>query len=113
MTVMNVAKNARVWQKKEEEKISPVKLSRSINLSSKSLLSIKMRAVKKEKPASLVKSNKKVYGAENAVADVKEKNLKSASPKVRKVEVSKKESRSQKGTTFCLPPCQHHVQRFA
>uniref|UniRef100_A0A0E0MNZ0 Calmodulin-binding domain-containing protein n=1 Tax=Oryza punctata TaxID=4537 RepID=A0A0E0MNZ0_ORYPU len=96
MTVMNVAKNARVWQKKEEEKISPVKLSRSINLSSRSLLSIKMRAVKKEKPASPMKSNKKVYGAENDVADTKEKNLKSASPKVRKVEVNKKESRPQK-----------------
>ncbi|KAF0887685.1 hypothetical protein E2562_002379 [Oryza meyeriana var. granulata] len=98
MTVKNVVKNAHVWQKKVEERVilSPVKLFRSINLSAKSLLSIKMRAVKKEKPASPVKSNKKVYGAENSVADTKEKNLKTASPKVRRVEVNKKESHSHK-----------------
>ncbi|KAL5206616.1 hypothetical protein ABZP36_034825 [Zizania latifolia] len=95
MALKNVGKNAHVWQKKVEEKVilSPLKLSRSINMSAKSLLSIKTRAVKKEKPASPVKSNKKVYRAENDVADPKEKNLKTASPKVQKVEVNNKESR--------------------
>ncbi|KAG8049077.1 hypothetical protein GUJ93_ZPchr0009g1023 [Zizania palustris] len=101
MALKNVGKNAHVWQKKVEEKVilSPLKLSRSINMSAKSLLSIKMRAVKKEKPASPVKSNKKIYRTENDVAVPREKNLKTASPKVRKVEVNK-ESRSHKGIYF-------------
>ncbi|XP_006664672.1 uncharacterized protein LOC102716924 [Oryza brachyantha] len=95
MIVTNV-KSAHVWQKKVEEKVilSPLKLSRSINMSAKSLLSIKMRAAKKEKTAKSAppgKSNSKVYGAENAVADTKEKNLKTASPKVTKVAVNNKE----------------------
>uniref|UniRef100_A0A0D9Y0T4 Calmodulin-binding domain-containing protein n=1 Tax=Leersia perrieri TaxID=77586 RepID=A0A0D9Y0T4_9ORYZ len=98
MIVKNVVKNAHVWQKNVEEKVilSPVKLSRSINMSAKSLLNRKMRAIKKEKAASPMNSNKKVYGAETVDADTKKKNLKSASPKVRKVEVNKKEILSQK-----------------
>lgn len=101
MIAKNVAKNTQVWQKGEEKAVlSPMKLSRSINMPAKSLSSIKMRAVKKEKSDSPMNSNKKVHGAENAAADVrKEKILKMASPKVRKPEVNNKESRTRKEKT--------------
>lgn len=102
MIAKNVAKNTQVWQKGEEKAVlSPMKLSRSINMPAKSLSSIKMRAVKKEKSDSPMNINKKVHGAENAAADVrKEKILKMASPKVRKPEVNNKESRTRKGTFY-------------
>ncbi|WVZ90927.1 hypothetical protein U9M48_037179 [Paspalum notatum var. saurae] len=100
MTGNNVDKK-QVLRKKREEKVitGPVKLSHSINMSGKSISSVKLRTVRKEKIAPPIKSSKKVSGIENYNADAKDARqriLKTASPKVRKPEVNNKESGPRK-----------------
>ncbi|CAN6329565.1 unnamed protein product [Urochloa humidicola] len=98
MKEKNVLKNAQVLKKKGDEKVisGPLKLSRSVNMSGKSISSIRLRSIRKDKIASPIKSSKKVSETENSAIDAKiakEKSLKMASPKVRKPEVNNKESR--------------------
>ncbi|CAN6348190.1 unnamed protein product [Urochloa humidicola] len=98
MKEKNVLKNAQVLKKKGEEKVisGPLKLSRSVNMSGKSISSIRLRSIRKDKIAPPIKSSKKVSETENSATDAKiakEKSLKMASPKVRKPEVNNKESR--------------------
>ena len=106
MAEENVArKDSQLWQNKGEQKVtmlSPLKLSRSINMSPKSLSTIKMRAAKKATSASPMKS-KKVYGIECS-SDHKEKIVKTASPKMRKPDVNNKERQSHKGTFYLYLP---------
>ncbi|KAF8667499.1 hypothetical protein HU200_052694 [Digitaria exilis] len=104
VTEKNVAKNARVLQKKVNEKVisGPLKLSRSVNMSGKSISSLRLRSIRKDKIAPPVKSSKKVSETENSAIDAKntkEKFLKIASPKLRKAEVNNKESRPRKDST--------------
>ncbi|CAN6343484.1 unnamed protein product [Urochloa humidicola] len=94
----NVVKSAQVLKKKGDEKVisGPLKLSRSVNMSAKSISSLRLRSIRKDKIAPPVKSGKKVFETENSATDpkiAKEKSLKMASPKVRKPEVNNKESR--------------------
>ncbi|CAN6356660.1 unnamed protein product [Urochloa humidicola] len=94
----NVVKSAQVLKKKGDEKVisGPLKLSRSVNMSAKSISSLRLRSIRKDKIAPPVKSGKKVSETENSATDpkiAKEKSLKMASPKVRKPEVNNKESR--------------------
>ncbi|EES17258.2 uncharacterized protein LOC8074268 isoform X2 [Sorghum bicolor] len=96
MTGNNVGKNPQILPKKREEKvkIGPLKLSRSLNLSGKSLSGVKLRTVRKEKIAPPINSSKKVSGTENSSTDAKEAKqriLKTASPKLRKLETNNKE----------------------
>jgi hypothetical protein len=102
MAEENVArKDSLLGQKKGEEKVtilSPLKLSRSINMSAKSLLSPRIRAAKKATSASPMKS-KKVYGIESSSVH-KEKIVKTTSPKIRKPDVNNKERKSHKGTFY-------------
>lgn len=96
MTGNNVGKNAQILPKKREDKVKtgPLKLSRSINMSGKSLSGVKLRTVRKEKIAPPINSSKKVSGTENSSTDAKEAKqriLKTASPKVRKLETNNKE----------------------
>ncbi|PAN21543.1 hypothetical protein PAHAL_3G474400 [Panicum hallii] len=100
MTEKNVVKNAQVWQKKGDEKVvpGPLKLSRSVNMSGKSISSprLRLRSIRKDKIAPPIKSTEKVSETENSATDAKntmEKFLKMASPKVRKPEVKSKETR--------------------
>jgi len=67
MTGNNVGKNDQILPKKRENKVKtgPLKLSRSINMSSKFLSSVKLRTVRKEKIAPPINSSKKVSGTEN------------------------------------------------
>ncbi|KAM0863974.1 hypothetical protein ACQ4PT_044231 [Festuca glaucescens] len=98
MAEENVArKDSLLGQKKGEEKVtilSPLKLSRSINISAKSLLSPRIRGAKKATSACPMKS-KKVYGIESSSVH-KEKIVKTASPKIRKPDVNNKERKSHK-----------------
>ncbi|KAM0881239.1 hypothetical protein ACQ4PT_033077 [Festuca glaucescens] len=98
MAEENVArKDSLLGQKKGEEKVTiltPLKLSRSINMSAKSLLSPRIRGAKKATSASPMKS-KKVYGIESSSVH-KEKIVKTASPKIRKPDVNNKERKSHK-----------------
>lgn len=93
MTQENVArKDSQLEKKKGEEKVtivSPLKLSRSISMSAKSLSSPRMRVAKKETSVSPMKS-KKVYGIESS-SDRKGKMVKTASPRIRKPDVNNKE----------------------
>jgi hypothetical protein len=102
MAEENVArKDSLLGQKKGEEKVtilSPLKLSRSINMSAKSLLSPRIRAAKKATSASPMKS-KKVYGIESSSVH-KEKIVKTTSPKIGKPDVNNKERKSHKGTFY-------------
>nr|AGT16410.1 hypothetical protein SHCRBa_162_H04_R_10 [Saccharum hybrid cultivar R570] len=96
MTGNNVGKNAQILPKKREDKVKtgPLKLSRSINMSGKSLSGVKLRTVRKEKIAPPINSSKKVSGTENSSTEAKEakqRMLKTASPKVRKLETNNKE----------------------
>jgi hypothetical protein len=108
MTEKNVVKNAQVWQKKGDEKVvpGPLKLSRSVNMSGKSISSprLRLRSIRKDKIAPPIKSTEKVSETENSATDAKntmEKFLKMASPKVRKPEVKSKETRPpRKGTYY-------------
>ncbi|NP_001168396.1 uncharacterized protein LOC100382165 [Zea mays] len=77
-----VGNNAQILPRKREDKVKtgPLKLSRSINMSSKFLSSVKLRTVRKEKIAPPINSSKKVSGTENS------RILKTASPRVRKLE---------------------------
>lgn len=98
MKEKNVAKNAQVLKKKGDEKVipGPLKLSRSLNMSGKSITSLRLKSIRKDKIAPPIKSSKKVSETENSVTDAKnakEKFLKMASPKVRKPEVNKKVTR--------------------
>ncbi|TVU49510.1 hypothetical protein EJB05_00823, partial [Eragrostis curvula] len=101
MTVKNVARNVQVQQKQREEKVTPrpLKLSRSLNMPAKSISSVKVRTVRREKIAPPIKTSKKVSGTENGAADAKEKFVKTASPKVQKPEVINKQSRPGKEKT--------------
>jgi hypothetical protein len=105
MTLENVARKGSLLGKKMgEEKVtilSPLKLSRSINMSAKSLSSPKMRVAKKKTSSSPVK-RKKVYGTE-LLSDCKGNTVKTASPKIRKPDVSNKERQSHKGTLLSVP----------
>ncbi|KAL6622501.1 hypothetical protein ACP70R_032380 [Stipagrostis hirtigluma subsp. patula] len=98
MALKNVTKNAQVLQKKGEVKAvpRPVKLSRSVNMPAKSLSSIRVRTVKREKIAPPIKSDKKVAGTEKSATDAKEKVVRTASTKVQKSAVINKETRSRK-----------------
>ncbi|OEL37143.1 hypothetical protein BAE44_0001839 [Dichanthelium oligosanthes] len=101
MSEKNVAKNAQVLQKKGDGKVipRPLKLSRSLNMSGKSISSVRLRTIRKDKIAPPIKSSKKVSETENSATDAKstkEKFLKTASLKVRKPEVNNKESRPRK-----------------
>jgi hypothetical protein len=102
MAEENVArKDSLLGQKKGEEKVtilSPLKLSRSINMSAKSLLSPRIRAAKKATSASPMKS-KKVYGIESSSVH-KDKIVKTTSPKIQKPDVNNKERKSHKGTFY-------------
>uniref|UniRef100_A0ACD5XRK5 Uncharacterized protein n=1 Tax=Avena sativa TaxID=4498 RepID=A0ACD5XRK5_AVESA len=90
----NAAKNTQLRQNKAEKPLlSPLKLSRSINMSAKSLSSTKTRAAK-ENSASPMKSTK-VYGIVRS-SDSKGKIVKTASPKIRKPDVNNKERQSHK-----------------
>jgi hypothetical protein len=105
MTGNNVGKNAQILPKKREDKVKtgPLKLSRSINMSGKSLSGVKLRTVRKEKIAPPINSSKKVSGTENSSTDakeVKQRILKTASPKVRKLETNNKEIGPRKGTNL-------------
>ncbi|CAL4891442.1 unnamed protein product [Urochloa decumbens] len=98
MKEKNVAKNAQVLKKKGDEKVisGPLKLSRSVNMSGKSISSVRLRSIRKDKIAPPMRNSKKVAETENSDTGAKiakEKSLKMASPKVRKPEVSNKESR--------------------
>ncbi|CAL5092812.1 unnamed protein product [Urochloa decumbens] len=98
MNEKNVAKNAQVLKKKGDEKVisGPLKLSRSVNMSGKSISSLRLRSIRKDKIAPPMRSSKKVSETENSDTGAKiakEKSLKMASPKVRKQEVNNKESR--------------------
>ncbi|RLN29548.1 muscle M-line assembly protein unc-89-like [Panicum miliaceum] len=98
ITEKKVVKNAQVLQKEGDEKVvpGPLKLSRSVNMSGKSISSLRLKSIRKDKIAPPIKSSKKVSETENSAADAKstkEKILKMASPKVRKPEVNNKESR--------------------
>ncbi|KAK3140076.1 hypothetical protein QOZ80_5AG0395310 [Eleusine coracana subsp. coracana] len=101
LTIKNVAKNALVLQKQREEKIKPrtLKLSRSINMPAKTISSVKVRTVKKDKIAPPINSSKKVPGTEDSAADAKgakEKGLKPASLRAKKLEVNSKQSQPRK-----------------
>ncbi|KAL6846995.1 hypothetical protein ACP4OV_022848 [Aristida adscensionis] len=98
ITLKDVTKNAQVLQKKGVEKAipRPVKLSRSVNMPAKSLLSIRLRTVKKDKIAVPIKTDNTVPGTANSTADAKEKIAKTVSTKVRKPAVNNHESRSRK-----------------
>jgi hypothetical protein len=108
MAVRNVARNAQVIQKQQEEKVvtpRSLKLARSINMPAKSISSVKVRAVKKERIAPPIKNSKKVSGTEISTADPKDskkKSLKPSSLKDRKPEVNGKESQPRKGTSTSL-----------
>ncbi|GJM95349.1 hypothetical protein PR202_ga12071 [Eleusine coracana subsp. coracana] len=107
LTIKNVAKNALVLQKQREEKIKPrtLKLSRSINMPAKTISSVKVRTVKKDKIAPPINSSKKVPGTEDSAADAKgakEKGLKPASLRAKKLEVNSKQSQPRKGTSAPL-----------
>nr|CAB3462449.1 unnamed protein product [Digitaria exilis] len=109
ITEKNVAKNARVLQKKVNEKVisGSLKLSRSVNMSGKSISSLRLRSIRKDKIAPPVKGSKKVSETEISAIDAKntkEKFLKMASPKVRKGEVNSKESRPRKEKTDAITP---------
>ncbi|XP_066356936.1 uncharacterized protein [Miscanthus floridulus] len=96
MSGSNVGKNAQILPKKREDKVKTgtLKLSRSLNMSAKSLSGVKLRTVRKEKIAPPINSSKKVSGTENSSIDAKEAKqriLKTASPKVRKLETNNKE----------------------
>ncbi|XP_066359775.1 uncharacterized protein [Miscanthus floridulus] len=96
MTGNNVGKNAQILPKKREDKVKtgPLKLSRSINMSGKSLSGVKLRTVRKEKIAPPINSSKKVSGTGNSSIDAKDSKqriLKTASPKVQKLETNNKE----------------------
>ncbi|CAL4905687.1 unnamed protein product [Urochloa decumbens] len=98
MKEKNVAKNAQVLKKKGDEKVisGPLKLSRSVNMSGKSISSLRLRSIRKDKIAPPMRNSKKVSETENSDTGAKiakEKSLKMASPKVRKPEVNNKESR--------------------
>ena len=104
----NAVKNVQVLQKKGDEKVvlGPLKLSRSVNMSSKSISSLRSKSIRKDKIAPPIKSSKKVSETENSAADAKnakEKILKMASPKVRKPEVNNKESRPPRKGTSASP----------
>ncbi|KAK3136854.1 hypothetical protein QOZ80_5BG0443630 [Eleusine coracana subsp. coracana] len=101
LTIKSVAKNAVVLQKQTEEKIKPrtLKLSRSINMPAKTISSVKVRTVKKDKIAPPIRSSKKVPGTEDSAADAKgakEKSLKPASLRAKKLEVNSKQSQPRK-----------------
>ena len=108
MTEKNAVKNVQVLQKKGDEKVvlGPLKLSRSVNMSSKSISSLRLKSIRKDKIAPPIKSSKKVSETENSAADAKntkEKILKMASPKVRKPDVNNNEIRPpRKGTSASL-----------
>lgn len=66
ITGNNVGKNAQILPKKRDKaKTGPLKLSRSINMSSKFLSSVMLRTVRKEKIAPPINSSEKVSGTEN------------------------------------------------
>uniref|UniRef100_A0ACD5Y6S8 Uncharacterized protein n=1 Tax=Avena sativa TaxID=4498 RepID=A0ACD5Y6S8_AVESA len=95
MTHENVAKNTQLQQNKREKPLSsPLKLSRSINMSAKSLSSTNTRAAKKENSSSPMNS-KKVYGIVSS-SDSKDKIVKTASPKILRPDVINKERQSHK-----------------
>ncbi|CAM0949367.1 unnamed protein product [Alopecurus aequalis] len=90
-------KDSQRWKDGRGEKatiLSPLKLSRSINMSAKSLSSTKSRAAKKEISASPTK-RKKVYVVGSS-SDCKGKIVKTVSPKVRNPDVNNKERQSHK-----------------
>ncbi|CAN6338711.1 unnamed protein product [Urochloa humidicola] len=94
----NVAKNAQVLKRKGDDKVisGQLKLSRSVNMSGKSISSLRLRSIRKDKIAPPIKSSKKISETENSATDAKiakEKSLKMASPKLRKPEVNNKGSR--------------------
>ncbi|XP_066356935.1 uncharacterized protein [Miscanthus floridulus] len=105
MSGSNVGKNAQILPKKREDKVKTgtLKLSRSLNMSAKSLSGVKLRTVRKEKIAPPINSSKKVSGTENSSIDAKEAKqriLKTASPKVRKLETNNKEIGPRKAPVF-------------
>jgi hypothetical protein len=108
MAVRNVARNAQVIQKQQEEKVvtpRSLKLARSINMPAKSISSVKVRAAKKERIAPPINNSKKASGTENSAADPKDskkKSLKPSSLKERKLEVNGKESQPHRGTSTSL-----------
>lgn len=108
MKEKNVSKNAQVLKKKGDEKVirGPLKLSRSLNMSGKSITSLRLKSIRKDKIAPPIRSGKKVSETGNSVTDAKntkEKFLKMASPKVRKPETNNKETRPvHKGTSAPL-----------
>jgi len=108
MAEKNAVKNVLVLRKKGDEKVvpGPLKLSRSVNMSGKSISSLRLKSIRKDKIAPPIKSSKKVSETENSAADAKntkEKILKMASPKVRKPDVNNNEIRPpRKGTSASL-----------
>ncbi|KAJ1265994.1 hypothetical protein BS78_08G116600 [Paspalum vaginatum] len=100
-TTGNNVDKKQALRKKQQDKVitGPVKLSRSVNMSGKSISSVRLRTVRKEKIAPPVKSSKKVSGTEISnvdAKDAKQRILKTASPKVRKPEANNKESGPRK-----------------